>query len=428
MEKTFFIKDALKESIKPVELQGWVWQIRKQKKMIFIVLRDSSGIIQCVVKDDKPFFKDADGLTQESSVVLQGTVKKDERAPTGYEMSVSDMKIIHLAERWPITKDTGTVVLQNLRHLHLRSPKFTAVMKIKSTILQAAQEYFISQGFYQVTAPVFVTSAGESGSEQFEIKNYFGKKIYLTQTSQLHIEALSFGLEKVFSLLPSFRAEKSKTRRHLTEFTHLEPEVAWCDDEGIMRYAEEMIAHVVKRVLERHRDDLKLLGRDISALEKIKAPFPRITYADALQRMAQKGFAMKWGDDFGAEEERILTQDFGVPFFVTNYPKEVKAFYMKINGKDPRTVKNFDLLAPEGYGEIIGGSEREVDLKSIVERLKEKGEKPEHYEWYLDLRRFGSVPHSGFGLGVERIVMWICGLKHIRNATPFPRRHNRVYP
>ncbi len=421
------VKEVLDDNYdgKEAELRGWVYRIRKQKNLVFMVLRDSTGTIQCVIKGDN--LDKATDLTMESSVKVKGTVKKDERAPTGYELSVEDLDIVHKAERFPITEDQSTEFLMDVRHLWIRSREITHALKIKNTILKAGREYFWNNDFLETTPPIFVSSATEGGSTLFELE-YFGDKAYLSQSAQLYLEALVFGLDKVFAVTPSFRAEKSRTRRHLTEYSHMEAEMAWHDHDDNLKIQEGLIKAIVDAVLENNKEDLEALGRDTKILENLELPLPRISYDEAVKIANDKGFEVEWGDDLGIKEEAAITEEFDTPFFIEYYPAGLKAFYMKKNPDNPKTVKAADMLAPEGYGEIIGGSEREVDNKELIKRIKNEGGNPDDYDWYLDLRKYGSVPHSGFGLGLERLVMWICGLEHIRETTPFPRFINRAYP
>ena len=416
---------------KEVMLRGWVHRKRHLGSKIFLVLRDSSGIIQCLISEDKvdkETWEQAEKITRESSFIVRGIVRKDERAPGGYEIEVKWLKIVGLSDVFPIRGGEGVDYLLDNRHLWIRSTRLTAIMKIKHSALKAAREYLLSNGWWEVTPPIITSSAVEGGATLFELK-YFDKKAYLSQSAQLYLEVLIFSLEKVWSLTPSFRAEKSRTRRHLAEYWHLELEAAWYHMNDMMKVAEELVAYIVENVLRERKDELQLLKRDTKILEKsIETPYPRITYDKAIEILQSKGFNIKWGDDLGADEERALTEEFEQPFFITHFPKQIKAFYMKLDPNRPDVVLGFDMLAPEGYGEIIGGSEREDDYEKLLKRIIEFGLNPDDYKWYLDLRRYGSVPHSGFGLGIERLVMWIAGIDHIRDAIPFPRFRERVYP
>ena len=431
--KFISIKQAMQKGTGEVSIRGWVHRERGSNKLKFIVLRDSSEIIQCVVEKEKvgeSKFEQISKLQVEASLEISGTIKKDERAPTGYEISVKDFKIVGESDTFPITKDQSTEFLADNRHLWLRSRKMTAIMKIRSTVFGAIDEYFRKEGFYEYHSPIFQSVQCEGGSTLFTV-DYFGKKgVFLAQTWQLYAEPAIFALEKIYTIAPSFRAEKSKTSRHLTEYWHAEMEVAWADFKDIQDYGEALIKHVVKRVLEKDKDSLEILGRDLKKLEpSIEKPFPRMTYTDALKLLEEK-FKLKipWGKDLRTIEEDKLSSLFDTPILVTHYPKKVKAFYMKEAPENPETVHGVDFIAPEGYGEIIGGSERESDLTKIEERLEEEGEDVSQYKFYLDTRKYGSVPHGGFGFGVERVISWICGLDNIKDAIPFPRTMLRWTP
>jgi len=428
------IADILKDDMdgKDVEVRGWIHRERGSNKLKFIVLRDSSNHVQCVF--NKEMFEDKwaeiDHLQVETSLIIRGTVKRDERAPTGYEVKVKQYEIVGKSENFPITKDQSIEFLADMRHLWLRSTKMTAILKIRSTVFGAIHEYFRSNGFYEYQSPIFQAVQCEGGSELFSV-DYFGRKdVFLAQTWQLYAEPAIFALEKIYTIAPSFRAEKSKTSRHLTEYWHAEMEVAWADFEGIQDYGEGCIKHIVKNVLEKNAAELKVLGRDISKLKPtLEKPFVRITYTDALKILKEKcGMEIEWGKDLRTIEEEKLTALYDVPVICTMYPKKVKAFYMMEDPKNPDVVLGCDFLAPEGYGEIIGGSQREHNIEKIKQRLIEQGENPAQYEFYLDTRRYGSVPHGGFGMGIERVVRWICGLETIKDAIPFPRTIERYKP
>lgn len=421
------IEQAGKNAGKRVSLRGWVYRIRKSKGIIFLVMRDSTGIMQCIIKEGVPGFGDAQKTLNEASVEVSGTVRKDERAPEGFELQADNFKVVGPAEDFPIKKDQSTELLLDNRHLWIRSRKLTNVFKIRSELFGAIHNFFRKHGFYEIQSPSITSSACEGGSTLFEV-NYFGDKSYLTQSWQLYAEAMIASLEKIYCIAPSFRAEKSRTRRHLAEYWHAEVEAAWMDMEENLKLQEEFVSCVVQEVLKKRKRELEFLGRDLKVLERVKPPFKRVTYDEAVEILKKKGVKMEWGEDFGIDEEKILTANFDKPFFVINYPKVAKAFYMKVNPGNPKTVLCADMFAPEGYGEIIGGSERETDLKELVKRIRAGGGNPKDYQWYLDTRRFGSVPHSGFGLGVERLLMWICRLDHIRDTIAFPRTINRVYP
>jgi asparaginyl-tRNA synthetase len=429
MEKYISIKDAIKQGSGSVAVRGWVYRFRKSNNMAFIVLRDSSNIIQCVINREKmgDSWKDVEKLSIESSVEIEGTIHEDKRAPTGFEIKADSIHVVHFAEVFPITKDQSTEFLLDKRHLWIRSRKLTSIIKIRSTVFGAIDEFYRSRGFYEFAPPVLTPNACEGGATLFEVK-YFEDKVYLTQSWQLYAEAAIFALEKIYCSSPCFRAERSKTSRHLAEFYMSEMEVAWAHLDDIVKYGEELVAFIVKKVIEENEEDLKILERDIGKLEKIKAPFPKITYTEALERLKEKGIDVPWGKDLRTNEEDELTKGMEKPLIVTRYPKEIMAFYKPKDPKDPKVALNFDMLAPDGYGEIIGGSERDTNLEELIAALKAEGENPENYDWYLDTRRYGSVPHSGFGLGVERVVSWLCGLDNIKDAIPFPRTMLRKAP
>jgi asparaginyl-tRNA synthetase len=436
-EKFISIQEAMKKGKGNVAVRGWVHRERGSNKMKFIVLRDSTNIIQCVLKNEifEKQWEDIDKLKVESSVELEGEIKEDKRAPTGFEISVNKINIIHIAEDFPINKDLNEELLGDRRHLWLRSRKMTAIMKIRSTIFGAIHEYFRSEGFYEFQSPELLGAAGESGSSVFEV-NYFGKKMYLAQTWQLHAETAIFALEKIYCIAPSFRAEKSNTSRHLTEYWHAEMEVAWSNFGMLQDYAENLMKHIVKKVLERNKPELEILERNIKTLEAtIKKKFPRMTYTDVLKLLKEKfNFKIPWGKDLRTIEEDKLSELFDTPVIITDYPKQVKAFYMKESletldkPEDKKTVQGFDVIGPEGYGELFGASQREENIEVIKENLLREGENLENYEFYFDSRRYGSIPHGGFGMGVERVISWICGLSTIKDAIPFPRTMSRVSP
>lgn len=424
------IQDAINKGSGIVALRGWCYRERKSNKLAFIVLRDHSNIIQCVIDKETvapKIWDDANSVCIETSLCIEGEIFADKRAPTGFEVRVKNLEVIHLAERYPITKDQSTEFLLDQRHLWIRSRELTNVWKVKAAILAACREFFAKNKYYETTPPIITGSSCEGGSTLFELK-YFDEKAYLSQSAQLYLEALIFSLEKVWALTPSFRAEPSKTSRHLTEYWHLEAEAAWLDFESLLKLEEELISHICQTVAQRCQNELKILGRNPDDLLKIKPPFPSITYDVALKILEKDGMKIPWGKDLRTEEEEQLMRHYDMPLLVTRYPKKIKAFYMKDDPVNEKVVLCCDVLAPEGYGEIIGSSERETDLEIIKKKLIAQGEAPEHYAWYLDLRRFGSVPHAGFGLGVERIVRWLCKLETIRDAIPFPRTIKRKYP
>lgn len=498
--KSFVEIQALKECVgADVELRGWVRTIRSGGRIRFVELRDGTGTCQCIVEAGVPeAFAALEEARQESSLVLGGTVREEPRSPGGVELVVSHAEILDAGREFPIAKkEHGIEFLMQHRHLWLRSPRQAAILKIRHRIIQAAREFFDQQGFTLIDTPIFQPGAAEGAGTLFEV-DYFGNPAFLAQTGQLYLETAAMALGKVYCFGPTFRAEKSKTRRHLTEFWMIEPEVAFYELKDLEQLSEAFICHLVQAVLNHNRTELAVLERDCAALEAVRMPFPRLTYSEAvdmlhdpvlhekleaelgaeqkryeriLQEIETREFelggsmkawkrdklvkevqalreqagdlerwlqnqpghiadakAFRWGDDFGGDEETILSRQFDRPLIVTEYPREVKAFYMKRNAADPRTVLNLDVLAPEGYGEIIGGSQREDSLEVLLERMAEENMDTAPYEWYLDLRRYGSVPHGGFGLGIERTVSWICGLKHIRETIPFPRMMGRMSP
>ncbi|MEM4534613.1 MAG: asparagine--tRNA ligase [Desulfurococcaceae archaeon] len=412
-------------------IRGWIYRRSVVGKKAFVRVRDSTGVIQVVVdaaKLGEPLVDALKDIGLEASVVTCGTVKREERAPGGYELDSDYFVITGYSRDFPIKGGEGVEYLLDVRHLWIRSPKYARIFKIKHTVLKAGREYFTNNGWWEVTPPILTASACEGGATLFPV-DYFGSRAYLSQSAQLYLEALVYVLEKVWSLTPSFRAEKSRTRRHLAEYWHLEPEAAWYSFEDMMKVAEELVAYIVEKVLEERRRDLEELGRDVNLLKKaLNTPYPRVKYDEAIEMLQKKGVNVKWGDDLGADEERVLSMEFETPFFVTHFPKHIKSFYMKIDRSRSDVVLGFDLLAPQGYGEIIGGGEREDNYEILYQRILEQGLNPEDYKWYLDLRKYGSIPHSGFGLGIERAVMWIAGLDHIREAIPFPRYRERIYP
>jgi asparaginyl-tRNA synthetase len=413
-----------------VQVRGWIYRTRSSGGIAFVVLRDSTGIVQVTVKKGKVpdgDFEAAVGAGIESSVTAEGVLAQDKRAPGGYEVQATGFKVVGASEPFPITEYQSTELLLDQRHLWIRSREQTAVMKVKAALLRGAREWFHGNGYTEVTPPIVTSVAPEDSTTLFQIK-YFDRIAFLSQSAQFYLESLIFSCEKVWSLTPSFRAEKSRTPRHLAEYWHLEMEAAWLDNEGNMEVQEGMLSAMLANVVAECPRELELLGRDPATLSNIKPPFDRMEYGDAMKLLQTKGLDVSWGDDLGAVEERELTKDRDMPVFVVNYPKELKPFYMKENPENPSTYKNSDLLAPEGFGEIIGGSERETDNALILDRLNEIGESLDNYKWYLDLRRYGSVPHSGFGVGIERIVTWVCKLEHIRDSTPYPRTVARVYP
>ena len=415
-----------------VTLRGWVVTTRSSGKVAFVVLRDGSGYVQGVLsrKEIPEAAWNAFGtLTQETSVALTGVVREEPRSPGGFELGVTGLEVIGPSVDYPITpKEHGTSYLFEHRHLWLRTRKQAALARVRHEVEQAIRDYFYQEGFILVDTPILTGAIGEEAGNLFATDYFDLGKAYLAQTGQLYVEAAAAALGKVYCFGPTFRAEKSKTRRHLTEFWMVEPEVAFNDSDANMRLQESFVSYIVGRVLERRQAELEELERDTAPLRKIQPPFPRISYTDAVARLNQLGSDIKWGDDLGGDDETLLAKDYDRPVFVFNYPKGVKAFYMKENPDDSRTVLNNDCLAPEGYGEIIGGSQREDDYDTLLRRIHQQGLDPESYRWYLDLRKYGTFVHSGFGLGIERTVAWISGIPHIREAIAFPRQIHRLYP
>jgi len=426
-----FIQNAKDFVGETVTLKGWAYNVRKGVKIWFLLLRDGTGIMQCVVTKfdaDEASFDIKTMITQESSVIVTGEVKEEPRSPGGYEMLVQSMELVAVADEYPISKkEHGTDYLMDNRHLWLRSKRQHAIIRIRHTIVKAIRDYFDDRDFTLVDTPIFQKAATEGTSTLFETE-YFGEKAFLTQSGQLYGEAGAAAFGKIYCFGPTFRAEKSKTRRHLTEFWMVEPEMAYYDLDMNMDVAEDFVSYIVSQVLEHRRAELETLERDISKLEAIQKPFPRISYTDAVKILNDNGVEFKWGDDFGGGDETIISSQFDSPVMVHRYPSAIKAFYMKRDPENDKQAMALDMLAPEGYGEIIGGSQREDDIEALVGRIKEDGATEEDYSWYLDLRRYGSFPHSGFGLGVERVVSWLCGLQHIRETIPFPRTISRLNP
>jgi len=414
-----------------VEVRGWVHNLRSSGAIHFLLLRDGTGILQAVaVRQDlaPEAFAAAGALTQESSVIAGGIVREDRRAPGGYELGLRRLAVVQAAEPYPLTpKEHGVEFLMDHRHLWLRSSRPCAIMRVRAEVERAICDHLDDRGYVRMDTPILTPSACEGTSTLFETP-YFERRAYLAQSGQLYNEATIAALGRVYCFGPTFRAEKSKTRRHLTEFWMIEPEAAFLDLEGCIQLAEGMTAFVVQQVLERRRADLETLGRDLQALERVRPPFPRLTYDEAVEFLRSQGHAIQWGEDFGGDEETALSRRFDRPVFVHHYPAQCKAFYMQPDPDRPEVVLGADLLASEGYGEIIGGGQRIHDPELLERRLREAGLPQEEYAWYLDLRRYGSVPHSGFGIGVERTVTWICGLDHVRETIPFPRLINRLYP
>ena len=414
-----------------VKLEGWVYNKRSSGSLVFLIVRDGTGFIQAVaVKGEIPDedFQKCDELTQESSIVVSGTVKADKRAPGGHELAVTGVWPVHIAEEYPISlKKHGVDFLMDWRHLWLRTPRQSAILRIRHEIIGAIRDFLDEREFVLVDAPILTPSACEGTTTLFST-DYFDSTAYLSQSGQLYMEAAAMALGKVYCFGPTFRAEKSKTRRHLTEFWMVEPEMAWVDLDGNLKLQEELISYVVQRVLEERKNELATVERDTGRLENIKPPFPRVSYDEAVEILNKCGVEFEWGNDFGGGDETVLAEQFELPVFVHRYPTDIKAFYMKPDPSRPEICLSADLLAPEGYGEIIGGGQRIDDPRLLAARIKEHDLPEEAYAWYMDLRKFGSVPHSGFGLGLERVVAWICGIDHIRETIPFPRLLKRIYP
>ena len=411
---------------KNVAIRGWVYRKREGKELIFLLVRDSTGVIQCTVKKASPAWSEAERLTIESSLTLEGTAKLDKRAPGGFEISAEAVSTIGLAEVFPITKDKSEEFIRDIRHLWLRSRKMNLVMKVRADVLEFTREYFKKEGFTEVSPPMFISAAVEGGSTLFGLK-YFDQNLYLTQSSQLYLEILIYSLEQVYCIAPSFRAEKSRTIRHLTEYWHIEGEWPFVDMNDLMRFEEGLMTHVCQRVAENCQKEFAELGADINKLAQVKTPFPRITYNEAIDRLKVKNPALKWGDDLGYEDEKVLAEDFGKPFFVYDYPTAIKAFYCKTYRDRPEVALSVDMMVPR-IGEISTGGQREEDKDMLIKRMKEQDLNPEDYEWYLDLRRYGTVPHAGFGMGLERLLTWMLDLDNIIDSIPFPRTTRRFYP
>ncbi len=426
-----YIEDIADHVEKEVTLKGWLYNKTDKGKLRFLMIRDGTGMIQAVVfqKNVSPeVFQATDTLTQESSLVVTGKIKQEERAVGGFEMDVSHLEAMQVAETYPITpKEHGTSFLMDNRHLWLRSSRQHSIMRVRSEIIKACRDFLDDRGFILVDTPIITPAACEGTTTLFKI-DYFDETAYLTQSGQLYNEAACMSVGKTYCFGPTFRAEKSKTRRHLMEFWMIEPEVAFADLDDIMNLAEEYLCTIVERVLTERREELKALERDFTLLEAVRAPFPRISYHDAFDILEKEGTQTPRGSDFGGTDETIISAHFDRPVFVHRYPKTIKAFYMQPDSKDPELALCMDILAPEGYGEIIGGSQRIHDYDLLVERIQEHNLPMEAFQWYLDLRKYGSVPHSGFGMGVERVVAWICGIDHVRETIAFPRMLSRMYP
>ncbi|MGV8176597.1 MAG: asparagine--tRNA ligase [Candidatus Bilamarchaeaceae archaeon] len=416
---------------KEVKLRGWVYRQRASSEFAFIVMRDATGIMQCTVKKEnvpENVWNSSNNVFIESAVEVTGTVKEDKRAPGGYELQVKDLAVAYRGEPYPISKDLSEEFLLDVRHLWLRSQKLVNNMKARYWIEQYLEEFFRKEGFYKLAPPIITKAGCEGGSTLFEM-NYFGEPAFLTQSSQMYAEVFIYGLEKVYVFAPSFRAEKSRTIKHLAEYWHLEPEMAWYDQKMNMQLQEDMIKYVLRKMVDERSELLTLCGRKIEELEPaLKETYERIDYEEAIKLVNKAGGKMKHGEDFGADEERMLTSERDAPIFITNFPSDMKAFYMAEDPEKPGTAACADVLAPRGHGELIGGSQRIHDYDELIAKMKKFNLDPKDYGWYLDLRKYGSVPHSGFGLGIERLTKWILNLDHIRDAIPFPRTINRNYP
>jgi asparaginyl-tRNA synthetase len=431
---TITIEQAGKYDGQEVTIQGWLYNMRESGKLLFPIFRDGTSVIQGVVslKETPEAFGALKGLTQESSVIVTGKIRAEQRAPGGYEMGVTAVNVLQKVSEetpYPIQlKDHGVDFLLDHRHLWIRTPRQAAILRIRAEAVRAARNFMDAQGYTLTDAPMFTPSACEGTSTLFEVNYIDDKKAYLTQSGQLYIEATAMALGKVYTFGPTFRAEKSKTRRHLTEFWMLEPEAAYATLDDMMTLGEGLVSAVVQSVLQNKKAELEVLKRDTTKLQNVKVPFPRVSYEDAIKVLNKHRNPATFGDDFGGDEETIISNEYDRPVMVHRYPTAIKAFYMQPDADDPAKALAFDMLAPEGYGEIIGGSQRIHDYDLLVKRLKEHNLPEEAFQWYLDLRRYGSVPHSGFGLGLERTVAWICGTEHIREVIPFPRMIYRVYP
>jgi asparaginyl-tRNA synthetase len=428
---TVRIKDLPQHVGEKVTIDGWLYNKRTSGKLQFPIVRDGSGYLQCVVfkkEVTEETWAAADAATQECSVRVTGTVREEGRAPGGVELGVEAFEILGTAAEYPISpKEHGTDFLMNHRHLWLRSSKQHAVLRIRNEVEKGIRDFFYDRDFVLIDSPILTANAAEGTSTLFET-DYFGEKAYLSQSGQLYLEPAAAAFGKVYCFGPTFRAEKSKTRRHLMEFWMVEPEVAFLEFEGLQSLAEEFVEYLVMRALERCQEELKTLERDQSKLENVKRPFPRITYREAIDLLASKGMEAKFGDDLGGDEETVIANSFDRPVMISRYPTDIKAFYMQPDPNDPSVVLGLDMIAPEGYGEIIGGSQRIHDHDLLLERIKLHNLPVEKFQWYLDVRKYGTFPHSGFGMGIERCVAWISGVPHLRETIPYPRMLNRIYP
>lgn len=426
-----YIEDLKDHVGKEIEIRGWLYNSRFSGKIIFLIVRDGTGFTQCVVSlgdVGEEIFERARKLTLESSLILRGTVREEKRAIGGYEILTKDLEIIQLTEDYPIgPKEHGVEFLMANRHLWLRSRKQWAIQRVRNELIKSIRDFFYENKFLLFDSPILTPSACEGTTTLFDI-DYFGEKAYLSQSGQLYNEIGAAAFGKVYCFGPTFRAEKSKTRRHLMEFWMVEPEVAFLDLEGNMKLIEDFVSYIVQRVIEKKKEELKILERDTSLLERVKPPFPRVSYKEALEILKRKGKEIPWGEDFGGDEETAISEEFEKPVMVFKYPKKCKAFYMKEDPENPELSLSVDLLAPEGYGEIVGGGQREDSYEKLLNRMKELNIPIKPYEWYLELRKYGTFPHSGFGLGIERTLGWICGIHHVRETIPLPRLLERIYP
>ncbi|MDP9191572.1 MAG: asparagine--tRNA ligase [Acidobacteriota bacterium] len=431
MASTVRIKELPQHVGESVSVNGWLYNKRTSGKLQFPIVRDGSGFVQCVVSKkevSEESWNDSDRATQESTISVTGTVVAEPRAPGGVELHVQDIRLIGLAEPYPISpKEHGTDFLMNHRHLWLRSMKQHSVLRIRNEVEKAIRDFFYDRDFVLIDSPILTANAAEGTSTLFET-DYFGDKAYLSQSGQLYLEPAAAAFGKVYCFGPTFRAEKSKTRRHLTEFWMVEPEVAFLEFAGLQELAEEFVEYIVGRVMENCGEELKQLERDLTKLEHVKRPFPRITYRDAIELLKSKGMEANFGDDIGGDEETVIANSFDRPVIITHYPAAIKAFYMKPDPSDPTLALAMDMIAPEGYGEIIGGSQRIDDHNLLVQRIEEHKLPLEAFQWYLDVRKYGTFPHSGFGMGIERMVAWLSGVPHLRETIPYPRMINRIYP
>jgi len=429
---TAYIQDIARHAGQPVTLKGWLHNRRSSGKIHFLTVRDGTGFIQCVMSKQavgEDAFKQADHLAQETSIVVEGTPRADARAPGGFEIDVTGLQVVSESQNFLISpKEHGVDFLMDRRHLWIRSQRQQAILRVRHDVINAVRDFFNERGFILADTPIFTPAACEGTTTLFPVQYFDNETAYLTQSGQLYNEANAMALGRVYCFGPTFRAEKSKTRRHLTEFWMVEPEMAYATLDDVMDLAEALVVFVVQRVLERRQSELKVLERDTAKLQNVKPPFPRVSYDDAAKLLKEKGLPFEWGGDFGAPDETAISENFDRPVCVHRYPSAVKAFYMKPDPQRPEVALCVDVLAPEGYGEIIGGGQRIDDYDLLVARIEEHKLPQEAFEWYLDLRRFGSVPHGGFGMGIERVVSWICGIEHLREAIPYPRMLYRIYP